>query len=176
MESTPIQVIAEEVTTNSLVAAKRLAVSVRSVMEIRDLLEAGKAHGMAQITLLGEAAQLQIQDWERTDIPSLIPYYPMQVQPVCQNPATNLGCRASRVREENKQWTRSDVCKYTGLSESTIKRMHEDGEIPLNVYRQRKKGGKIVYFPRPFMAWFEQHPKNTGDNHGSAQKSGKRRG
>lgn len=59
----------------------------------------------------------------------------------------------------NGTWSEKQAAEFSGYSQSTLKRMRTDGEIPHTLYRQRTKGGKILYHPKAFMAWFEQHPK-----------------
>ena len=69
------------------------------------------------------------------------------------------GARTEKAAEFSGTWTEKKAAEFSSYSTSTLKRMRASGEIPSTLYRQRGKGGKVLYHQQAFTAWFEQRPK-----------------
>lgn len=67
--------------------AHRLMQSVRSFLEVHDLMDSIKANDIDEITLAGMAASFQIREWERMGILAHMPFHPILYRQVCNNVA-----------------------------------------------------------------------------------------
>lgn len=77
--------VLEQATDKAFAFAGRLLPSMRSFLEVHDLMNLVIANDIDEIILAGMAASFQIGEWERMGILAQMPFHPILYRQVCDN-------------------------------------------------------------------------------------------